>query len=86
MEVNKQTIIKQFKLHSNDTGSSEVQIAILTYRINYLSEYLKKSKKDNSTKVGFFKMIGKRRRFLNYLKKNNKDKYSSLIKKLNLRK
>lgn len=81
----KQTIIGQHKLHDNDTGSPEVQIAILTERINYLTEHLKTHKKDHHSRRGLLKMVGQRRGLLNYLKNKTFDRYRSIIEKLGLR-
>ncbi|MDR3281603.1 MAG: 30S ribosomal protein S15 [Endomicrobium sp.] len=78
--------VEQFKMHETDTGSSEVQVALFTMRINYLSDHFKKSPKDFASKVGFLKIVGQRRRLLNYIKKRDKNSYSSLLKKLDLRK
>ncbi|MFH1368773.1 MAG: 30S ribosomal protein S15 [Elusimicrobiota bacterium] len=86
MESNKKGIIETYKAHATDTGSPEVQIAILTSRINYLSEHFKKYPKDFGSRGGFLKLIGQRRRLLEYLKKHSKDKYKKLIEKLELRK
>ncbi|OEG69124.1 30S ribosomal protein S15 [Candidatus Endomicrobiellum trichonymphae] len=86
MTFEKKTVVEQFKAHATDTGSPEVQIALLTTRIKYLSDHFQKFPKDFASKVGFLKMIGHRRKLLDYLKKYNKDSYSSLIKKLYLRK
>jgi len=82
----KKEIIDKFKLHENDTGSPEVQIAILTERINHLTEHLKVHKKDHHSRRGLLKMVGQRRGLLNYLQENNIDRYRSIIEKLNLRK
>ncbi|MDD4570077.1 MAG: 30S ribosomal protein S15 [Tepidanaerobacteraceae bacterium] len=82
----KQTIIDEYKIHDNDTGSPEVQIAMLTKRINQLTEHLKLHKKDHHSRRGLLKMVGNRRALLNYLKKNNLERYKNLIKKLELRK
>jgi small subunit ribosomal protein S15 len=82
----KQKVIEEFKLHDSDSGSPEVQIAILTRRINVLTEHFKKHKKDHSSRRGLLKMVGRRRKLLDYLKKHRLEKYRSLIKKLNLRK
>lgn len=82
----KQEIINTFKRDENDTGSSEVQIALLTERINELTEHLKVHEKDNHSRRGLFKMIGKRRNLLNYLAKKDLPKYREIVKKLNLRK
>ena len=81
----KQAIIGKYKLHESDTGSPEVQIAILTERINYLTEHLKMHKKDHHSRRGLLKMVGQRRGLLNYLKKNNFDRYRVIIEKLGLR-
>jgi small subunit ribosomal protein S15 len=82
----KKSTIGQFKAHETDTGSSGVQIALFTMRIRYLSDHFKKFPKDFASKVGFLKIIGQRRRLLNYVKKRDKDSYSLLIKNLDLRK
>ncbi|MDR0956390.1 MAG: 30S ribosomal protein S15 [Endomicrobium sp.] len=82
----KKEIVEQYKIHSTDTGSSDIQVALLTTRIKYLSEHFRKFPKDYASKVGFIKMIGQRRKLLDYIKKHNKKRYASLIKKLDLRK
>ncbi|HOC09292.1 MAG: 30S ribosomal protein S15 [Clostridiales bacterium] len=82
----KQRIIEDFKLHETDTGSPEVQIAILTERINQLNEHLKLNKKDHHSRRGLLKMVGKRRGLLNYLKEKDIDRYRKLIEQLGLRK
>ena len=82
----KQSIINEYKLHENDTGSPEVQIAILTEKINQLTEHLKQHKKDYHSRRGLLKMVGKRRALLNVLKENNLDRYNDLIENLELRK
>lgn len=82
----KRSLINDFRLHENDTGSPEVQIALLTERINYLTEHLKKHKKDHHSQRGLLKMVGKRRGLLNYLKSNTPDRYQSVLQKLGLRK
>jgi small subunit ribosomal protein S15 len=69
-----------------DTGSSESQIALFTYRINFLTEHLKENKKDHSTRLGLLKLVGKRRSLLNYLKDNNIERYRAILKDLDLRK
>jgi len=81
----KKQIIEKYKLHDADTGSPEVQIAILTERINYLTEHLKTHKKDHHSRRGLLKMVGQRRALLNYLKQKNFDRYRELIDKLGLR-
>lgn len=82
----KTAIIEANKTHENDTGSPEVQIAILTKRISDLTEHLKVHKKDNHSRSGLFKMIGKRRNLLNYLKKTDIERYRATIEKLGIRK
>jgi small subunit ribosomal protein S15 len=77
---------KGFKKESGDTGSAESQIALFTYRINYLNEHLKTHKKDNDTRLGLLKMVGKRRRLLDYLYKNDISRYRAIIAELNIRK
>lgn len=82
----KQQIIKDYQVKEGDTGSPEVQIAILTYRINDLNEHLKVHKKDHHSRRGLLKMVGQRRNMLAYLKKNDLERYRSLIARLGLRK
>jgi len=82
----KQEIIKTFGRDEKDTGSSEVQIALLTERINELTEHLKVHQKDNHSRRGLLKMIGKRRNLLNYLAKKDINRYREIVKKLSLRK
>ncbi len=82
----KQTIIKTYKTHESDTGSPEVQIALLTERINHLNEHLKTHKKDHHSRRGLLKMVGKRRNLLNYIKDKDIERYRELIEKLGLRK
>ena len=82
----KQAIMAEFKLHESDTGSPEVQIALLTERIKYLTEHLKIHKKDYHTKRGLLTIIGKRRNHLDYLKKNDIERYRKILKALGLRK
>ena len=82
----KQEIINQYRRDEKDTGSSEVQIALLTERINDLTEHLKVHQKDNHSRRGLLKMIGKRRNLLNYLAKKDINRYREIVKKLNLRK
>ena len=86
LKETKQSIIDQYKLHEGDTGSPEVQIAILTERINHLNEHLKVYKKDHHSRRGLLKMVGQRRGLLEYLKKTDIERYRALIAKLNLRK
>ena len=82
----KQEIINTYKREEKDTGSSEVQIALLTERINELTEHLKVHVKDNHSRRGLLKMVGKRRNLLNYLAKKDEAAYKELVKKLGLRK
>ena len=82
----KQEIIQKFARHEGDTGSPEVQIALLTERINHLNEHLKLNKKDHHSNRGLLLMVGKRRGLLEYLKKTDIERYRELIAKLNLRK
>ena len=82
----KQEIIKTYQREANDTGSSEVQIALLSERISELTEHLKVHKKDNHSRRGLYKMIGKRRSLLNYLAKTDVERYRAIVEKLSLRK
>ena len=82
----KAEIIKEYQLKEGDTGSPEVQVAILTYRINDLNEHLKKHHKDHHSRRGLLKMVGQRRNLLNYLKETDLERYRTLIKRLGLRK
>lgn len=82
----KSGIIGKFQLHESDSGSPEVQVALLTERINYLTEHFKTHKKDHHSRRGLLKLVGRRRRLLDYLKSNKADRYKSLIKELGLRK
>ena len=82
----KMEIIKEFQLKEGDTGSPEVQIAVLTYRINHLNEHLKVHSKDHHSRRGLLKMVGQRRNLLNYLKGRDLDRYRDLIGRLGLRK
>ena len=82
----KQELIVDFRLHEQDTGSPEVQIAILTNRINYLTEHLKIHKKDHHSRRGLLKMVGSRRSLLNYLKNSDITRYRSILERLKLRK
>jgi small subunit ribosomal protein S15 len=82
---NKTEIIQRFKRHSGDTGSSEVQIALLTERINGLVEHLKKNKKDQHTRRGLLVLVGQRKRLLNYLQREDVKKFEALISSLGLK-
>lgn len=84
--VKKQRIIESFKTHTLDTGSPEVQIALLTERITYLTEHFKTHKKDHHSRRGLLKLVSQRRRLLNYLKTADKGRYANVIERLGLRK
>ena len=86
LKEEKQAIIVANQAHENDTGSPEVQIAILTTRIAELTEHLKKNPQDNHSRRGLFKMVGKRRNLLGYLQKKDINRYRAIIEKLGLRK
>ena len=81
----KKAIIDEYKRHENDTGSPEVQIALLTERINYLTEHLKVHKKDHHSRRGLLKMVGQRRALLNYLSREYPERYRAIVEKLGLR-
>jgi len=81
----KQEIINKFKLHDSDTGSPEVQIAILTERITYLTEHFKIHKKDHHSRRGLLKIVGQRRRLLDYVKKKDDSRYRTIIEQLGIR-
>jgi small subunit ribosomal protein S15 len=81
----KEELIKAYQIHENDTGSPEVQIAILTDRINYLNEHLKINKKDHHSRRGLLKMVGQRRSLLDYLKRKDFERYRSMVTRLGLR-
>ena len=82
----KEKIIKDNAVHKGDTGSPEVQVALITNRIQYLSEHFATHKKDHHSRTGLMKMVGRRKRLLTYLKKKDAERYAKLIKKLKLRK
>ena len=86
MTINKQEIIEKYGRSASDTGSPEVQIALLTARISSLTEHLKSHQKDHNSRRGLLKMVGQRRGLLNYLKNKDIEKYRSLINELGLRK
>ncbi len=86
LKEEKQQIIETYRTHEGDTGSPEVQIAILTHRINTLTEHLKKNDKDHHSRRGLLKMVGHRRNLLGYLAKIDIERYRAIIEKLNLRK
>ncbi|OQX74715.1 MAG: 30S ribosomal protein S15 [Campylobacteraceae bacterium 4484_4] len=81
----KSEIIKQFGRGENDTGSPEVQIALLSNRISYLTEHLKENKKDHSSRLGLLKLVGQRKRLMRYLKKKDYERYQEVIKALGIR-
>ncbi len=82
----KKSIIEKFRLHTSDTGSPEVQIALLTERISYLTDHFKVHKKDHHSRRGLLKLVGQRRRLLDYLRSKNVERYKTLIGDLGLRK
>ena len=81
----KKAIIENFKLHPSDTGSPEVQIALLSERIGYLTEHFKSHQKDHHSRRGLLKLVGQRRQLLNYLKRKNVDRYNTVVERLGLR-
>ena len=86
IEKNKQQIISDYKLHEKDTGSPEVQIAILSERIGYLTEHFRTHAKDHHSRRGLLKLVGQRRKLLDYLKNTNKERYDKIIVRLGIRK
>ena len=82
----KLAVIKEYATHEGDTGSPEVQVAILTSRIQYLTEHLKEHKKDHHSRRGLLKLVGQRRNMLDYLRRKDIERYRSLIERLGLRK
>jgi small subunit ribosomal protein S15 len=85
-KAEKTTIIADSRLHEGDTGSADVQIALLTHRINHLTDHLKAAVKDHSSRRGLISMVSKRRRLLDYLSRTDKPRYEGVIKKLGIRK
>ena len=85
-QAEKQAIIKEYAIHEGDTGSAQVQVAVLTTRINELTEHLKKNHNDNHSRRGMYKMVGKRRNLLGYLQKKDIERYRAIVEKLGLRK
>ncbi|MDY0262732.1 MULTISPECIES: 30S ribosomal protein S15 [Syntrophotalea] len=81
----KQELINQYKRHEGDTGSPEVQIALLSERITYLTEHFRTHKKDHHSRRGLLKIVGQRRRLLDYLKRNDVERYRAIIKSLGIR-
>lgn len=86
IEKNKQQIISEYRVHERDTGSAEVQIAILSERIGYLTEHFRIHKKDHHSRRGLLKLVGRRRKLLDYLKNINREKYENIIGRLGIRK
>ena len=86
MENNKKSVIKSLAINEKDTGSSEIQIGLLTQKIDRLSKYFKKSKKDKHSSLGLLKAVNRRKRLLEYLKNRNLESYNNILSKLNLRK
>ncbi|MBO8160825.1 MAG: 30S ribosomal protein S15 [Thermosipho sp. (in: Bacteria)] len=84
--MNKEEIIKEFQIHEGDTGSAEVQVALLTARIKHLTEHLKKHPKDFHSRRGLMKLVGRRRKILKYLRNKDPESYKQVIQKLGLRK
>ena len=82
----KKDVISKYRLHESDTGSSEVQVALLSQRIEYLTEHFKTHKKDHHSRRGLLKLVGQRRRLLDYLKRNSVERYRTVVSSLNLRK
>jgi len=85
-KVKKETIISDYKVHEKDTGSPEVQIAILSERITYLTDHFKTHTKDHHSRRGLLKLVGQRRKLLDYLKTTNKERYEKVIARLGIRK
>ena len=84
-QIDKQAIRKEFQRHESDTGSSDVQVALLSRRIETLTEHLKSHRKDHSSRFGLIKMVNARRRLLDYLKRRDEERYKKLIKALHIR-
>ncbi|MGQ9499746.1 MAG: 30S ribosomal protein S15 [Dissulfurimicrobium sp.] len=82
----KKDLIDKYKLHATDTGSPEVQIALLSARIDYLTEHFKNHKKDHNSRRGLLRLVGQRKRLLDYLKNKDMERYRNIIKELNIRK
>ncbi|MBD1823486.1 30S ribosomal protein S15 [Cyanobacteria bacterium FACHB-DQ100] len=85
VQERKQEIISQYQVHETDTGSADVQVAMLTERINKLSLHLRSNKKDHASRTGLLKMIGQRKRLLAYIQKGDADRYRALITRLGIR-
>lgn len=85
-KTQKQSIINEYKIHEHDTGSPEVQIALLSSRISYLTEHFKTHKKDHHSRRGLLKLVSQRRKLLDYLKQSDKQRYEKVIERLEIRK
>lgn len=85
MAIDKEDVIKKYQIHPTDRGSAPVQIAILTARINYLTDHFRTHKKDHHSRQGLLKMVGRRRRLLDYLRRTDVERYREIIKDLGLR-
>ncbi|MBW2149276.1 MAG: 30S ribosomal protein S15 [Deltaproteobacteria bacterium] len=85
-ETRKRALIEEYRVHETDTGSVEVQVSLLTDRIAYLTAHLKLHPKDHGSRRGLLKLVGRRRRFLDYLKNKNFERYQTIIQRLNIRK
>lgn len=85
MAIDKDPVIKKYQLHPEDRGSAPVQVALLTARINYLTDHFRAHKKDHHSRRGLLKMVGQRRRLLDYLRRTDIERYRSLIEDLGLR-
>ncbi len=83
--IDKEAIIQEFRAHEGDTGSAEVQIALLTARISHLTEHLKENRKDFHSRRGLLKMTSRRRKLLDYVKRHDLDGYNELLRRLNIR-
>ncbi|MBM4019388.1 MAG: 30S ribosomal protein S15 [Planctomycetes bacterium] len=86
MAAKKQAIIESYRVHESDTGSPEVQVALLTERINHLTEHLKSNNKDHSSRRGLLKMVGRRASLLKYLAREDRQRYQAVIERLGIRK
>ncbi|MEO0535077.1 MAG: 30S ribosomal protein S15 [Cyanobacteria bacterium P01_A01_bin.123] len=85
LQVRKQELISDYQVHETDTGSADVQVAMLTERINKLSDHLKRNKKDHASRRGLLQMIGRRKRLLSYIYKQDSERYKALISRLGIR-
>lgn len=85
LKADKETLMKEYQINENDTGSSDVQVALLTERISHLTKHLSQHRKDYHTQRGLIKMVGRRKKLLRYLKNENLARYKSLIERLNLK-